>query len=416
MPNLYQIKIAEIWDYLKREDVLFLLICLYLFFEYVRPQALYPVLDIMPYAQIVLLLTLVVAMVKGKFFSTPNTVNTLLIVFLIIIILSSAFGFDPGHSFSMIPDFLAWFLIYFLIINIVNTEKRFLVFMLSFLLYSFKMSQHSFRGWASQGFGFSNWGTGGGPGWFNNSGEFGIQMCVFFSLAVCFFWALKEHWPFWKKVLFALFPITAVTGMISSASRGALLGGGAVMLVLFLKSKYKIKGTIVLLLILGVIFLAIPAEQKLRFQEAGDDRTSITRVERWEKGLEMVKRYPLLGVGYKNWEGADRRLFSGSGGYSHNVFIECMSELGYSGLLVFNLMIFFTFINNYQTRRIVEIELGRNKFIFYMAHGLDGALVGYLVSGFFVTVLYYPYFWINLAMTVALNQVAKIKVFDKIYN
>ena len=30
-----------------------------------------------------------------------------------------------------------------------------------------------------------------------------------------------------------------------------------------------------------------------------------------------------------------------------------------------------------------------------------------MVSGFFVTVLYYPYFWINLAMTVALNTVAK---------
>ena len=56
---------------------------------------------------------------------------------------------------------------------------------------------------------------------------------------------------------------------------------------------------------------------------------------------------------------------------------------------------------------IAKEQLGGNKFILYMAHGLDGALVGYLVSGFFVTVLYYPYFWINLAMTVALNQAAK---------
>jgi hypothetical protein len=30
-----------------------------------------------------------------------------------------------------------------------------------------------------------------------------------------------------------------------------------------------------------------------------------------------------------------------------------------------------------------------------------------MVSGFFVTVLYYPYFWINLAMTVALSTVAR---------
>jgi hypothetical protein len=28
-----------------------------------------------------------------------------------------------------------------------------------------------------------------------------------------------------------------------------------------------------------------------------------------------------------------------------------------------------------------------------------------MVTGFFVTVLFYPYFWVNLAMTVALNNV-----------
>jgi hypothetical protein len=42
-----------------------------------------------------------------------------------------------------------------------------------------------------------------------------------------------------------------------------------------------------------------------------------------------------------------------------------------------------------------------------MAQGLDCSLVGYLVAGFFVTVLYYPFFWINLAMTVALHNAAR---------
>ena len=172
----------------------------------------------------------------------------------------------------------------------------------------------------------------------------------------------------------------------------------------------KVKGTIALLLILGAVYLAIPEEQKMRFQQAGDDRTSIARIERWEKGLEIANRYPLFGVGYRNWETADRKLFFGGGGYCHNVFIECMSELGYSGLATFIFMIVYTFINNHKTRRIAHEQLGGNKFVSYMAHGLDGALVGYLVSGFFVTVLYYPYFWINLAMTVALNKVARNEI------
>ena len=41
-----------------------------------------------------------------------------------------------------------------------------------------------------------------------------------------------------------------------------------------------------------------------------------------------------------------------------------------------------------------------------MARGLDGSLVGLIVSGSFISVLYYPFFWINFAMTVALNNAA----------
>ena len=70
-------------------------------------------------------------------------------------------------------------------------------------------------------------------------------------------------------------------------------------------------------------------------------------------------------------------------------------------------MIVATFVVNHQTRRMLRPLRERGKFMSSMAHGLDAALIGYLVSGFFVTVLYYPYFWINLAMTVALHNAAK---------
>jgi hypothetical protein len=39
--------------------------------------------------------------------------------------------------------------------------------------------------------------------------------------------------------------------------------------------------------------------------------------------------------------------------------------------------------------------------------GLDGALVGFMATGFFVTVLYYPFFWVNLAFTGALHEVTR---------
>ncbi|MDH5728608.1 MAG: hypothetical protein OEZ58_06435, partial [Gammaproteobacteria bacterium] len=46
-----------------------------------------------------------------------------------------------------------------------------------------------------------------------------------------------------------------------------------------------------------------------------------------------------------------------------------------------------------------------NKFFFSVAYGLDAGMVGFLIAGTFVTVLYYPFFWIQITMIVMLNNV-----------
>ena len=408
MDQLCAIKIKEIWAYLKTQDASFWLINIYLFFEYVRPQTLYPVIDIIPYAQIVLILTIVLFFLKKDHIYTKNIINKLLIFYFIIVIASSINALSPDAAYDKLSIFISWMIIYFLIVNIVNTEKRFLIFVLAFCLYSFKMSQFSFLNWLMSGFSFTNIGSGGGPGWFHNSGEFGIQMVIFLSISICFVYALRTYWPKWKQFLMFLFPLTALSGTVSSSSRGAVLGAAAVGVFFMLKSKYKVKGIVVLALVSLVVFSMIPDRQMARFEAMGEDDTSINRLVLWERGLELISMYPMQGVGYQNWTVASEKIFGiEKTQVCHNIFIECASELGYPGLFVFLLMILYTFINNYKTRKIIRQSGRSNKFLFFMAHGLDGALVGYLVSGFFVTVLYYPYFWINLAMTVSLREISR---------
>lgn len=410
MDHLYAVRVKEIWAYLKTQDALFWLINIYLFLEYVRPQTLYPSIDVFPMTRSVLILTFGLFLLRHKSAIVKNPINKLLILFFAVILISSVFALSPGMAFKAVPDFMVWMGIFFLIINIVNTEKRFFVFLLAFLLYSFKMAQFSFWNWAAAGFSFIKIGSGGGPGWFENSGEFGIQMCIFLPLAAYFFFALKEHWPSWKKVLFLFFPFTALTGTVSSSSRGAVLGAVCVLFFMFMNGRHKFKGLVALGFILALVYILLPDQQLERFQSAGEDIESVNRLSYWKRGIELVSIFPFFGVGYNNWMVANEKIFNlYNQQVPHNIFIQCVSELGYFGLLVFLLMILFTFVNNFQTRKLALQSGDGNRFIYYMARGLDGALIGYLVSGFFVTVLYYPYFWINLAMTVSLNAIAKKK-------
>jgi len=66
------------------------------------------------------------------------------------------------------------------------------------------------------------------------------------------------------------------------------------------------------------------------------------------------------------------------------------------------------FVLNARTRK--NARQSDNRFILYMAHGLDGGLVGLAVSSFFFSVLFYPMFWLQLAMTVALHQISKKQI------
>ena len=80
------------------------------------------------------------------------------------------------------------------------------------------------------GFAFRSWGTTGTPGFFQNSGEFGIEMCIFLPLIVAFILALGKHWPRWQRWVAWGWPAPHVTGIVASSSRGAFIGLGAVVL------------------------------------------------------------------------------------------------------------------------------------------------------------------------------------------
>ena len=63
------------------------------------------------------------------------------------------------------------------------------------------------------------------------------------------------------------------------------------------------------------------------------------------------------------------------------------------------------FVINAKTRKIAKNK--NNNFIYSISTALDAGLFGYLIASIFFSVLFYPLFWLQLAMTVALNKVSK---------
>jgi len=129
MEKLYSLNIKCIMQVIREEGWAFKLICLYLFFEYVRPQSIYSVIDVIPWVFIILFLTAVVLLLSGELKAQPNILNKLMVCYALIVTLSIAVTSQyPAISFLNWRVFFNWFFIYFLIVLIVNNEKRFFIF------------------------------------------------------------------------------------------------------------------------------------------------------------------------------------------------------------------------------------------------------------------------------------------------
>jgi len=405
--RLYRIEIKPLFRYFKKEKLVFWFACLYLFFEYVRIQLMYPVIDVAPWTFLSILGMMLLAFKDPKIKWVSSTGNKMMIAMFVVIIVSSLLSKDVEYSFSHLDSFYNWMLIYFVLIAILNSEKRFFFFMLIYLIFNFKMSQHGFVSWMQRGFSFDADGVQGPPGWFSNSGELGIQLCVYLPLSIYFIKPFYANWNWIKKGIFLLMPFTAIGAAIASSSRGALLGIAASGLVVLWKSPYKIKGTIFLVILSVAVYNAIPEESLKRFESSGTDSTSQQRLEIWKIGLNEMKDNPFFGVGFENWRPYYRQKYPQYNHYTafvHNIFIQAGTELGYVGLSLFIVMVLYSFVANRQTRRFAKKT--DNQFFYNLAHGFDVSLVGMLVSASFVTVLYYPYFWIHFTFVVAMNRIA----------
>jgi O-antigen ligase len=183
-----------------------------------------------------------------------------------------------------------------------------------------------------------------------------------------------------------------------------VVGAAAIVLVALGKSTRKIGAVFLgVIFVLGVWFV-LPGASKERFKSAWNwqnDANAASRVMFWKAGLVMFEENPIVGVGPGNFA-----LVNPTHYVSHSLYIQLLAESGLAGTIPLLLILILFLRLNARTRKraLVSRSAGRRSFEYCMAVGLDLALVGYLTSGAFLSVLYYPHLWILLGLSVAVNR------------
>ena len=408
--EFFFLKLKNIWTFLKGEHFSFIMICCYLFFEYARPQAIFPVIDFLPWAQLFLIGSLAGAVVDRSVKWVSSPINIFLILFAIIIFIASLNAIYPKISEERYIDFYSWFVVYFLIINIVNTKQRFYVFLLIFMLCAAKISISLSQTWAFRGFSFTAWGLKGPRGYFQNSGELSILMLTLFPVAYHLYQLLKDKVSRVEKYILILFWVTPILVVLGASSRGSQLALAIQLMIIFRKYIFRIKPLIMVVSLCVLLYHLLPEEQKQRFEEAGTDKTSQQRLLYFQNGWEMMQKYPMLGVGYFNFPKYFEDYYPEDMLYEkaelpHNIFIQVGTDTGFTGLAIFMFLLLLPF---WLSRR-KKIDPEKDPFMSASITGVLQGIIGFIIAGQFVTVTYYPFLWVGLAFVVAGNNVYNLQ-------
>ena len=262
---------------------------------------------------------------------------------------------------------------------------------------------------------------GYGPGgWFGDQNDLSFALNAAIGIGTYLF---LESYVGKRKAWIAIGMGIMVTAVIVSFSRGGLLGLASVGAYLFMTAK-RSRMPILVMCVIGIvaILLFAPAEWK---EEMGTIDTAASaqdtggkRLYYWEIGWKMFLDHPLTGVGTENYgirapEYRDTSRFKESmwKRVAHSLYFTLIPEHGLVGIFIFLGMLRACFRGHrrLQQRYDDDPEHETRRTAAMLSSGLSAAMVASLVTGTFVSVLYYPPVWFLAALMGSLADVADME-------
>lgn len=172
--------------------------------------------------------------------------------------------------------------------------------------------------------------------------------------------------------------------LLSIQSRGALVGGVAGTVALWLQSRRRIWILLVSLPLLAATALfAVQSGLWSRIRESvpgGKTFDSVKeRLELWRLAWEITRDHPILGVGPGNYAELRRASTGGSAKSAHSNYLSILAELGFVGLLLYLSLLAVAF---YFVARTGQFP--GNPWQSQAARSLLAALVAYVGAGAFI--------------------------------
>jgi O-antigen ligase len=205
-----------------------------------------------------------------------------------------------------------------------------------------------------------------------------------------------------------------------TSSRGGFLGLLAAGMI-YVYRRRGLQGALLVLLALLASVVLLPTDVGTRalatiFQSSGElpaglETSNRAHVALFWAAVRMIVDNPLIGVGPMNF----KSLSTGYTGLdianiAHNTFLEIAAEFGLPALAVFLLLLGAAFGTLAAACRLGASP--RTRALAGLGEGLRAGLVGFLVSGCFISAQYEKVLWLTVFLTIPLSVLVQRAAHD----
>jgi hypothetical protein len=392
----------------------FYLVLVYLLFEFGRPQELIPGLKLIPFGTGLSVLILLKVLMSGKVDFLRLQTKLWLPLFAVMAI-HVPIAVNNYWALMTFKDMFLLYCVYLGIVTFVDSLEKMMTLMkvwMGILVFLAVM-------------GIAKGGRGIGA-WMGDENDF----CMVMDMAAPFGYFLMFSASGMAQKMKYLGCLGAfILAAMASLSRGGFFGLASVGAYCWYRSPKKLNALIVV--VVGVLFMLMfaPASywdeiaSSTSDETMGDDGTGGARLYTWGIGMKMFFANPIIGQSNFPWTfdeyqaGSTFHTRSFAGRQAHSAWVTLISELGLAGIIIVGGMLVQCYSDLKWIRRRFAPAESRQKHgqtvqvgedvRMYLARAMEGSLIGFIVSGIFISILWYPSLWIMIAFVVALRNISE---------
>jgi len=390
----------------------FSLLLFYLLLEYGRPQDQIPYLSVLHLPAITIVLLLLSVLFSGKF-RIKGTQTFLFLGLLGLMVVHGPIAVNNYWALMIFITMTINFIVFLSLILFVDNQENYEKLIKVWLVIHVLLAVIGIVKGSGRGIG----------GFLGDENDFCMTMNMIIPFP--FFLALSEVGK--KRIFYLGLALMFLFVIILTQSRGGFVGLLATIIYCWLRTKKKVLSALLIALFAGFVLLVAPSSywnEVRSIQEEGTSKgTGAERIYMWGIGWHMFLDHPIMGVGQGNFPWVFKKYeyevtrsdepFHGrsvAGRMAHSIYFTLLPELGLIGTMLFLGMVVMNikdlnYIKKSMKHKIKQKGNTIESRYYHLALALEGSMIGYLVSGVFISILYYPNFWFSMGFVVSMKNV-----------